>query len=384
MIMLATVIFAAFATDVSSGPMQVPVSDPVAVPAGIQGSIACLSYGFTGIEEGCPDLPSYPEWVSIPEGVRATGISTFEAEWRDLPGAWRIRPLPAPAILSSTQSVPSVPDPAVYGTDAFWPSEPVRLAGTGYRDDAPCAELIVTPLRYNPVTGVIDLTNNVLWGGSNTTYVPRYYAPTIAATGNGRFVVAWRQQQIESAGSRDDIFFAIVSSDGAVTRAKTRIVQDIQPQTYVYDRPNLTQLSNNRVMLTFDEWQLQTGYYYPSDIWYLWLDSDGAIVPIGDQQVVRLTSDGLTTSDTGADAVRLPDGNTIVAWTSGMYPNYRVRYASLNSVTSASMLAFASPNSMRVFSLKNSGLGMPAKPEAIERLSTKTALARSTSTIGIP
>lgn len=156
MIMLATVIFAAFATDVSSGPMQVPVSDPVAVPAGIQGSIACLSYGFTGIEEGCPDLPSYPEWVSIPEGVRATGISTFEAEWRDLPGAWRIRPLPAPAILSSTQSVPSVPDPAVYGTDAFWPSEPVRLAGTGYRDDAPCAELIVTPLRYNPVTGVMQ------------------------------------------------------------------------------------------------------------------------------------------------------------------------------------------------------------------------------------
>ena len=34
--------------------------------------------------------------------------------------------------------------------------------------------------------------------------------------------------------------------------------------------------------------------------------------------------------------------------------------------------SLASPNSMRVFSLKNSGLSMPAKPEAMERFSTNT------------
>ncbi|HOG55685.1 MAG TPA: hypothetical protein PKV37_09830, partial [Candidatus Fermentibacter daniensis] len=142
-----TVLFAALAMTVSSGPMQVPVSDPVALPAGIQGGIAVLPFGYTGIDEGCPDLPSYPEWVSIPAGVRATGIETVSAEWADVPGDWRIRPLPAPAVLSSTQSAPALPDPGVYGTNAFWPTEPVRLAGTGFRDGEPCAELIVTPLR---------------------------------------------------------------------------------------------------------------------------------------------------------------------------------------------------------------------------------------------
>ncbi|HPH40542.1 MAG TPA: C25 family cysteine peptidase [Candidatus Fermentibacter daniensis] len=151
-----TVLFAALAMTVSSGPMQVPVSDPVALPAGIQGGIAVLPFGYTGIDEGYPDLPSYPEWVSIPAGVRATGIETVSAEWADVPGDWRIRPLPAPAVLSSTQSASAIPDPAVYGTNAFWPTEPVRLAGTGFRDGEPCAELIVTPLRYNPVTGMMQ------------------------------------------------------------------------------------------------------------------------------------------------------------------------------------------------------------------------------------
>lgn len=156
MITFAAVLFAAFEMDVSSGPMQVPVSDPVAMPAGIQGSIAMLPFGYTGIDEGEPDLPSYPEWVAIPEGVRATAIETVSEKWADLPGAWRIRPLPAPAILSSTQCALAAPDQEIYGTNAYWPSEPVRLAGTGFRGGVPCAELIVTPLRYNPVTGRIQ------------------------------------------------------------------------------------------------------------------------------------------------------------------------------------------------------------------------------------
>jgi hypothetical protein len=44
----------------------------------------------------------------------------------------------------------------------------------------------------------------------------------------------------------------------------------------------------------------------------------------------------------------------------------------------------ASPNSMRVFGAVNKALSMPANPAAIERLSTMTVLAWSTSRIGIP
>ena len=47
----------------------------------------------------------------------------------------------------------------------------------------------------------------------------------------------------------------------------------------------------------------------------------------------------------------------------------------LNSLTSALMDCLASPNSIRVFSPKNSGLSTPAKPAAMERFSTNTVLA---------
>jgi hypothetical protein len=50
-------------------------------------------------------------------------------------------------------------------------------------------------------------------------------------------------------------------------------------------------------------------------------------------------------------------------------------YAALNPFTIAWSVCFASPKTMRVFSLKKSGFSTPAKPDAIERLSTKTLRA---------
>lgn len=56
----------------------------------------------------------------------------------------------------------------------------------------------------------------------------------------------------------------------------------------------------------------------------------------------------------------------------------------LNSATSASRLALASPKSMRVFSLKKRPFSMPAKPGRIERFNTITVRARATSITGMP
>ena len=56
----------------------------------------------------------------------------------------------------------------------------------------------------------------------------------------------------------------------------------------------------------------------------------------------------------------------------------------LNARTSPEIVCLASPNSMRVFGAKKSGLGMPANPDAIERFNTITVCALSTSMIGIP
>jgi hypothetical protein len=59
-------------------------------------------------------------------------------------------------------------------------------------------------------------------------------------------------------------------------------------------------------------------------------------------------------------------------------------YTSLNAPTSEVMLALASPKSMRVFSRVNRPLSTPEKPGFIERFSTNTVRARSTSMMGIP
>ncbi len=46
------------------------------------------------------------------------------------------------------------------------------------------------------------------------------------------------------------------------------------------------------------------------------------------------------------------------------------RYSDLNSATRAETVALASPNSIRVFGLKNSGFSTPANPGRIERFNT--------------
>ena len=53
-------------------------------------------------------------------------------------------------------------------------------------------------------------------------------------------------------------------------------------------------------------------------------------------------------------------------------------------MTTSETEAFASPNSIEVFGLKNSGFSMPAKPEPIDRLRTITDAESSTLRIGMP
>ena len=60
------------------------------------------------------------------------------------------------------------------------------------------------------------------------------------------------------------------------------------------------------------------------------------------------------------------------------------RYSAFTPATTPSIDFFASPKSITVLGSSKSGLSIPAKPEFIERLSTTTLAALSTSRIGIP
>ncbi|MCK4672020.1 MAG: hypothetical protein KAT47_05695, partial [Candidatus Aegiribacteria sp.] len=106
---------------------------------------------------GFPDLPVHPAWVTLQPGEIASSMEIVHASWTDVPGTWNLRPLPPPTILSATTPLTDSPrNDEVYEQDSFWPASPVEMTGTGYRNGVPCAEMIVSPLRYNPVRGTVQ------------------------------------------------------------------------------------------------------------------------------------------------------------------------------------------------------------------------------------
>lgn len=140
--------------------------DPVVIledPLGFE--MPMLPGAFIGWTEGQPDLPVWPAWIELEENSAAVGIEVVQERWADMPGIRTVRPLPEPCIPSVPQSA-SVTEPGpCFLFDRFWPESPVELAGSGFRGGTPCAELIVHPLRWNPVSGemqrLVDLEVSV-------------------------------------------------------------------------------------------------------------------------------------------------------------------------------------------------------------------------------
>jgi len=172
----------------------------------------------------------------------------------------------------------------------------------------------------NLVYGPTNLTNNTIWGRSSDLNVPRFYSPRIAATGDNRFVLAWRRSNQESAGYVDDVYYAVLDSNGVEIRGLTKFTNDTPGGSEAYYAPNLATLSGNRALLT---WTRDSD----DDIYYAVLDSSGNTV----KAATNLVGDGTSQWDSWPDVVQLSDGKTVIAWTGGSYPNYRVRFAMLDA-----------------------------------------------------
>jgi hypothetical protein len=172
----------------------------------------------------------------------------------------------------------------------------------------------------NLIYGPTNLTNNTAWGTWSDLNVPRFWSPRIAATGDNRFVLAWYREHQESAGWVDDIYYAVRDSNGSEIRAMTKFTADTPGWDEAYYYPNLAALSGNRALLT---WQRSSD----ADIYYAVLDSSGNTV----KAATNLVGDGTSQWDWESDAVQLSDGKTVVAWAGGSYPNYRIRFAVLDT-----------------------------------------------------
>ncbi len=173
----------------------------------------------------------------------------------------------------------------------------------------------------NIVYGPANVTNNTVWGTWNDLNVPRFYYPRIAATGDNRFVLAWMKEHRESAGWVDDIYYAVRDANGAEVRGITRLTNDTPSYNDSYGEPNLASLAGNRALVLWS----RGGSY--GDIYYAVLDSSGGVV----RPMTNLSNDGTAQYDYRPDAAQVSDGKTIVAWTGGLYPNYRIRFAVLDT-----------------------------------------------------
>ncbi|MEA3266453.1 MAG: C25 family cysteine peptidase, partial [Candidatus Fermentibacteria bacterium] len=120
------------------------------------GVVPQLSGAYSGTEEGLPSLPELPWSVLLPPGERAASV-TSTATWETIGVNIAIPPLAAPTPLSLDAEVASVQSvEEVYSSDSFWPETPVELTGTGFSNGLTEAEILVFPLRWNPITGELQ------------------------------------------------------------------------------------------------------------------------------------------------------------------------------------------------------------------------------------
>ncbi len=120
------------------------------------GIVPQISGAYPGDKEGSPSLPEFPLTVALDPGDKAASV-TSRALWETIAQDIVIRPLSAPTPLSlAAEIAPLTTYSAIYSVDNFWPSESVQLTGTGFKGGIPQAELLVSPLRWNPVTGELQ------------------------------------------------------------------------------------------------------------------------------------------------------------------------------------------------------------------------------------
>ena len=106
---------------------------------------------------GSPELPT---WSSIIEVPLCAGfeVEVESGEWRVESGEWRVVPVQPSRSKSDRERHPMVMDSKVYSTDAFFSAAPlVTVERVGVARDRNLARLQFSPVRYNPVSGEVEV-----------------------------------------------------------------------------------------------------------------------------------------------------------------------------------------------------------------------------------
>jgi hypothetical protein len=162
--------------------------------------------------------------------------------------------------------------------------------------------------------GPVNLTNNSIWGDFDDLNVPRFYSPSMAATGDNRFALAWQRDIETNLDFFDDIYTMFVDTSGSIIAPVAKFTNDLGPGYYA--NSNLASLTGNRVLLSY------SAYGADWTIAYAALSSSGTV--IRSQTLIGL--DGVS-----PDAVQLTGGQILLAWIN--FQMGQVEYSLLDGTT---------------------------------------------------
>ncbi len=148
----------------SSVVIAVDVPEPVFIPAGDGGSVACSLDGFSACHEsGMPAVVARTVMVAIPPGARVALTIDVHAvrEYRSV----NLAPVAEPASDSTMSEGFSdsqfVHDRNVYKRDAYLPERPAEITATGILRGMQYAEILITPAQYNPVQRMLRVASSL-------------------------------------------------------------------------------------------------------------------------------------------------------------------------------------------------------------------------------
>jgi hypothetical protein len=147
----------------------------------------------------------------------------------------------------------------------------------------------------NLLSGPRNITSNGVYGSTTDDFIPFYYKPSIASTGNNRFLLAWERQYMLSGEDVSDICFTIRNTDNIEIQSAMQFTMDTAGPDNDYSNAAVTGLNGNRFLLA---------YKSVSNIAYAVLESGGLLYK-------DVTDSGITGFQ--HDVTELSNGKIIIA-----------------------------------------------------------------------
>jgi hypothetical protein len=156
-----------------------------------------------------------------------------------------------------------------------------------------------------------NLTNNESWGTYDAPNTPIFDLPTIAATLDGRFGLAWARSLFDGSSTSTTTWYAVRDADGSQIKAPAQFSGSTRGAS-----PNLTSLTDGTLFLV-------TAQLMDSQLSYGRIDRNGNVV----------TDPATLSASTprSPDAVQVSNGNIVLAWSIWSGSKSSISYAVLNS-----------------------------------------------------